>query len=82
MEFGLLLIRLVVGLTLAAHGAQKLFGMFGGYGIAGTGGFFESLGYRPGKVLATMAGVGETGGGWRSRSACSRHSRPQPSSRR
>ena len=56
MEFGLLIIRLVVGLTLAAHGAQKLFGMFGGYGIAGTGGFFESIGFRPGKVIATMAG--------------------------
>jgi len=63
MEFGLLLIRLVVGLTLAAHGAQKLFGVFGGYGIAGTGGFFESLGFRPGKVIATMAGLGEMGGG-------------------
>jgi putative oxidoreductase len=63
MEFGLLIIRLVVGLTLAAHGAQKLFGMFGGYGIAGTGGFFESIGFRPGKVLAMMAGLGETGGG-------------------
>jgi putative oxidoreductase len=48
MEFGLLLIRLVVGHTLAAHGAQKLFGLLGGYGIAGTGGFFESLGFRPG----------------------------------
>ena len=63
MEFGLLIIRLVVGLTLAAHGAQKLFGMFGSYGIAGTGGFFESIGFRPGKVLAMMAGLGETGGG-------------------
>jgi putative oxidoreductase len=57
MEFGLILIRLVVGLTLAAHGAQKLFGLFGGYGIAGTGGFFESLGFCPGKVLATIAGA-------------------------
>ncbi len=63
MEFGLLLIRLVIGLTLAAHGAQKLFGLFGGYGIAGTGGFFESLGFRPGKVIATMACLGETGRG-------------------
>src|SRR5215510_4540749 len=63
MEFGLLLIRLVVGLTLAAHGAQKLFGLFGGYGIAGTGGFFESLGFRPGKLMAVVAGFGEAGGG-------------------
>ena len=39
MEFGLLLLRVVLGLTLAAHGAQKLFGWFGGYGLDGTGGF-------------------------------------------
>jgi putative oxidoreductase len=63
MEFGLLLLRLVVGLTIAAHGAQKLFGWFGGYGIAGTGGFFEKLGLRPGKTYATIAGIGEFGGG-------------------
>ena len=63
METGLFIIRLVVGLTLAAHGAQKLFGLFGGYGIAGTGGFFESLGFRPGKLFATMAGFGEMAGG-------------------
>ena len=63
MEFGLFLIRVVVGLTLAAHGAQKLFGMFGGYGIAGTGQYFESIGFRPGRVLATTAGLGEFGGG-------------------
>lgn len=63
METGLLIIRVVVGLSLAAHGAQKLFGAFGGYGIAGTGGFFESLGLRPGKLFATIAGLGETGGG-------------------
>jgi putative oxidoreductase len=63
MEFGLFLIRAVVGLSLAAHGAQKLFGMFGGYGIAGTGRFFDSLGFRPGRVMAAVAGVGETAGG-------------------
>src|SRR5215831_15810055 len=63
MEFGLLILRVAVGLTLAAHGAQKLFGMFGGYGIAGTGGFFASLGFRPGKVMAVMAGLGEAIGG-------------------
>jgi putative oxidoreductase len=63
MEYGLLLIRVVLGLTMAAHGAQKLFGMFGGHGIAGTGGFFESLGLRPGKQLATAAGLAELGGG-------------------
>ena len=63
METGLLIIRVVVGLSLVAHGAQKLFGAFGGHGIAGTAGFFESLGMRPGKLFATLAGLGETGGG-------------------
>ena len=63
MEFGLLLIRLVVGGTLAAHGAQKLFGWFGGYGIAGTGGWLESMGFRPGKVQALVSGLSEFGGG-------------------
>ena len=63
MEYGLLLLRLVVGLTLAAHGAQKLFGWFGGYGLAGTGGWLESLGFRPGRLQATLAGSGELFGG-------------------
>jgi putative oxidoreductase len=63
MAFGLLLIRLAFGLALAAHGAQKLFGVLGGFGIAGTGGFFETLGFRPGKPFATLAGAGELGGG-------------------
>jgi len=48
---------------MAAHGAQKLFGWFGGYGLAGTGGFFESVGFRPGRALAFAAGLGETAGG-------------------
>ena len=63
MELGLLVLRLVVGLSLAAHGAQKLFGWFGGYGIAGTGGFFESLGFRPGRLFAAAAGFTEVTGG-------------------
>lgn len=63
MELGLLIIRVVVGVSLAAYGAQKLFGLFGGHGISGTGGFFESLGFHPGKLFATLAGLGETGGG-------------------
>jgi putative oxidoreductase len=63
MSIGLLIVRLVVGLTLAAHGAQKLFGWFGGYGIAGTGQFFEQLGFRPGRVQAALAGLAETAGG-------------------
>jgi putative oxidoreductase len=56
---GLLAGRLVVGLGIAAHGAQKLFGWFGGHGIPGTGGYLESVGYRPGHVFATLAGLGE-----------------------
>ncbi len=63
MEFGLLILRAVVGLTLAAHGAQKLFGWFGGYGLAGTGAFFEKLGFRPGRLQALLAGAVETGAG-------------------
>jgi putative oxidoreductase len=59
----LLFIRLVVGLSLAAHGAQKLFGWFGGYGLAGTGGFFESIGFRPGRLFALAAGLSELVGG-------------------
>ena len=63
MDAGLLLARLVVGLLMAAHGSQKLFGWFGGYGLAGTGGFFESLGFRPGRLFAAAAGLTETAGG-------------------
>lgn len=63
MDTALLLLRVVVGLLLVGHGAQKLFGWFGGYGLAGTGGFFDSIGFRPGKRLAAVAGVSEAGGG-------------------
>jgi len=63
MSFGLLILRLAVGLTLAAHGAQKVFGWFGGYGLAGTGQFFEQLGFRPGRVQAALAGTAELVGG-------------------
>ncbi|MDQ1439017.1 MAG: putative oxidoreductase [Acidimicrobiaceae bacterium] len=64
MTVGLLILRLVVGLGLAAHGCQKLFGWFGGGGIAGTGAFFENhLRLRPGRVHATLAGLTELGGG-------------------
>jgi putative oxidoreductase len=54
---------MVLGLVMAAHGAQKLFGWFGGYGIAGTGGYFESLGFRPGRLFAMAAGGAEFVGG-------------------
>jgi putative oxidoreductase len=63
MHTGLLIIRVVVGLLLVGHGTQKLFGWFGGYGIAGTGQFMESLGYRPGRLNAAAAGLGEALGG-------------------
>ena len=63
MNVGLLLLRLVVGLTLAAHGSQKLFGWFGGPGLDATGQFFAMLGFPPGRRHALMAGLAETGGG-------------------
>src|SRR5205085_11530543 len=56
---GLLVARLVLGLLMAAHGAQKLFGWFGGYGLTGTAGFFEQLGFRPGRLFAAAAAMGE-----------------------
>src|SRR2546429_7912916 len=63
MDFGLLVLRLVVGGLFIGHGTQKLFGWFGGYGLEGTGGFMETLGYRPGKRFAVMGGIAEAGGG-------------------
>ena len=63
MDAGLLILRLVAGIVMAGHGAQKLFGWFGGYGLTGTGGFFEQLGFRPGRVFAAAAAAGETAGG-------------------
>ena len=63
LDVGVLLARLIVGLALAAHGSQKLFGWFGGYGISGTGGFFESLGFKPGAAFAAAAGLSELIGG-------------------
>ncbi|HJP58801.1 MAG TPA: DoxX family protein [Gemmatimonadaceae bacterium] len=58
-DIGLLVIRVVFGLIFAAHGAQKLFGWFGGYGIGGTSGWLESSGFRPGKFFATALGLTE-----------------------
>ena len=63
MATALLLARLLLGGALFAHGAQKLFGWFGGYGVKGTGGFMETLGFRPGALFAIGAGLGEAGGG-------------------
>jgi putative oxidoreductase len=60
---GLLLARLVLGTLMAAHGGQKLFGWLGGYGIAGTAGFFEQLGFRPARLFVITASVTELAGG-------------------
>jgi putative oxidoreductase len=62
MACGLLLLRVVAGLTISAHGVQKLFGWFGGAGPRGTAGFLEKLGFRPALPLAVLAGLAETGG--------------------
>ena len=63
MNTGLLLLRLVLGLLMAAHGSQKLFGWFGGHGLAAVSGMFESLGFRPGRFFASAAALSEVGGG-------------------
>lgn len=63
MQLGLLIIHVVVGLLFAGHGAQKLLGWFGGVGLDETGGTMESLGLRPGRVMAAGAGAGELVGG-------------------
>lgn len=63
MDVALLGLRLVVGLTLAAHGGQKLFGWFGGRGIEGTAAAYEQLGLRPGRLNAWLAGLTELLGG-------------------
>jgi putative oxidoreductase len=59
MDTGLLLLRLVVGLTMVGHGTQKLLGWFGGHGLSATGAGFHALGYRPGKAFAFTASVTE-----------------------
>ncbi|MCP8967923.1 DoxX family protein [Ectobacillus ponti] len=64
MSWGLLLIRLVVGITFMGHGAQKLFGWFGGYGLKGTGGWLDSIGVKPGVAMAFIAGAAELVGGF------------------
>lgn len=63
MDTGLLILRVVLGLLLVGHGSQKLFGLFGGHGPQGTGGFFHSIGFRPGRPMALVAGVSEAGAG-------------------
>ena len=63
LSAGLLILRLVAGLTLAAHGAQKLFGWFGGGGISGTLQMQGRMGFKPAPLWAGMVIVGEFGGG-------------------
>jgi putative oxidoreductase len=63
MEVGLFLIHAVIGTLLMGHGAQKLFGSLGGYGLEGTAGYMESFGLRPGKPVAAAAGSAELVGG-------------------
>lgn len=58
-----LVLRVPVGIILIAHGAQKLFGWFGGYGLEGTGQFMASLGLEPGYLMALLAGSAEFFGG-------------------
>jgi putative oxidoreductase len=63
MSYGILALRVVIGLVMAAHGAQKLFGWFGGAGLRGTASFFEQVRFRPGLLMALGAGLAEAGGG-------------------
>lgn len=61
--FATLALRIPVGIIFAAHGAQKLFGWFGGYGLEGTGQWMASIGLQPGYLMALMAGSAEFFGG-------------------
>jgi putative oxidoreductase len=63
MDIGLLVLHVVVGLLLVGHGSQKLFGLFGGQGVAGAGAFMEMIGLRPGRFHAVLGGLAEVVGG-------------------
>ncbi len=63
LSFGLLVLRVIFGALMAGHGAQKLFGAFGGGGLAGTGQFLDSVGYHPGWLWALALGLTEFAGG-------------------
>jgi putative oxidoreductase len=63
MDAGLAIARVVLGGLMAAHGSQKLFGWFGGYGLTAVSGMFETLGFRPGRFFAAAAAGSEVAGG-------------------
>ena len=63
MDVALLILRLTVGLLIVGHGAQKLFGAFGGHGLHRTSAFLGSVGYRPAKFWAFLGALSEFGGG-------------------
>lgn len=63
MSFGLFLLRVVIGVLFVGHGTQKLFGWFGGPGVDGAQGMFDSLGYRRPRTMAILAGAAEAGAG-------------------
>lgn len=61
--YGLTVLRVIVGIAFIAHGSQKLFGAFGGYGLEGTAQYMESLGLTPGYLMALLSGSAEFFGG-------------------
>jgi putative oxidoreductase len=61
--YGITILRILVGIIFMAHGSQKLFGMFGGYGLEGTGQYMASLGLNPGYLMALLSGSAEFFGG-------------------
>ncbi|QHF03948.1 DoxX family membrane protein [Pseudomonas asturiensis] len=61
--YGLTVLRVIVGIAFIAHGSQKLFGAFGGYGLEGTAQYMESLGLTPGYLMALLSGGAEFFGG-------------------
>ncbi len=63
MDIGLLILRVILGLVIAGHGAQKLFGWFGGHGVKGTSGFLATRGFHPPTFWTVAGGLSEFGGG-------------------
>ena len=63
LDIGLFIIRLIIGVLFIGHGAQKLFGWFGGHGLKGTAGWLESMNMKPAMLMAVMAGLSELVGG-------------------